>query len=458
MNAGTPLGAVSGSALLRPTTRWVIASTLLALCVAYVAVWVLTGQDQSDAQPNALRIATDALTAIVAIALAALLVTRVRRQARWDELVLAVSFTVTATGSTVWRFVYPLLGQPLEQDPEVALVRTISATTLAVAAWLPARQIPRTWLTPALTIGVLAAITVGLLAVIAGHNAATASRSPWLGDDAVQWLHGVATVLLTVGAVGMWRKYLRSRDVLWWWLGLVSAVLALSRLQLAMSHEGVPDLAGSGDHLPLIALSIAFAAAVAELSRNWREQAEASAHLQAHRLATEVHDGLVQEILFIRRRALNEGASEGIVAATERAESRARELMETLEDFGPTTNVDVIRHAALDAGARFGVTVTLDLPGQEHLSADQKHVIVRTVSEGIANVARYASVPSAHVELRRTGTQTTVFVRDRGPGFDVKAVPLGFGLSSLARDAADVGGALTVRSRPGRPTTLEVTV
>lgn len=420
--------------------------------------WFLTGRTEAADTPEPLRIASDSLTAVVSSGLAVIMLLRVRRQARWNDLVLAAGFCLTATGAVMWRFVLPSLGQPLEQDPDVALMRLISGAALAVAAWLPARRLPGGRERISATIVVAASIALGLALVTLGQAVTAAGQA---GSDAVHALHGAAAAFLGVAAVGMWRQYTRTHDVLWWWLGLASAVLAVSRFQLAWSHSGPPDTFHAGDHLPLFAVSIALAAGVAEIGRHWRHASEAVAHVQARHLAEETHDGLVQEILYIRRHARGLPESDGredIERAATRAEAHARALMQTLENFGPTSTVDAIRREALEAAARFGVHAVVDLPAVDNLSDAQRRVVVRAVHEGIANVARHGDTATAHVELRRRGRHAIVVVRDDGPGYDTSSTPLGYGLSSLARDAAELGGSLRIHSRPGRGTQLEVTV
>ena len=73
--------------------------------------------------------------------------------------------------------------------------------------------------------------------------------------------------------------------------------------------------------------------------------------------------------------------------------------------------------------------------------------------EALQNVAKYAGASRATVRLSCSGSLRFT-VTDDGPGFDTASTRHGTGLQGMADRLAALGGALDVRSQPGRGTTL----
>jgi signal transduction histidine kinase len=82
--------------------------------------------------------------------------------------------------------------------------------------------------------------------------------------------------------------------------------------------------------------------------------------------------------------------------------------------------------------------------------------ILRTVGEGLANIARHAQARQVWVTLRQEGQGITLVVRDDGIGFDPAATRGNghYGLIGLAERAQLAGGALNIASAPGAGATL----
>jgi len=62
------------------------------------------------------------------------------------------------------------------------------------------------------------------------------------------------------------------------------------------------------------------------------------------------------------------------------------------------------------------------------------------------------------VHIERSGSGRVVIVRDDGAGFAGTEQDAGQGLKNLRSRAASIGGALALRSTPGRGTALVVTL
>jgi signal transduction histidine kinase len=78
------------------------------------------------------------------------------------------------------------------------------------------------------------------------------------------------------------------------------------------------------------------------------------------------------------------------------------------------------------------------------------------VQEGLANVRKHANARRAEVRIAEREGQRIVTVHDDGTGFETVEAGAGQGLKNIRARAASIAGAATVRSLPGRGTTVEV--
>jgi len=94
------------------------------------------------------------------------------------------------------------------------------------------------------------------------------------------------------------------------------------------------------------------------------------------------------------------------------------------------------------------------------LGAEAAAAMLAAVEECLSNVARHAGVDVAEVVINRQAGDVVALVVDRGQGFDPEQIPddrLGLAESVRGR-IRDVGGSVTVWSRPGAGTTVMLTV
>ncbi len=94
---------------------------------------------------------------------------------------------------------------------------------------------------------------------------------------------------------------------------------------------------------------------------------------------------------------------------------------------------------------------------QTGLTGDQETAVFRIVQEALTNAIRHANASAVTVWLRRGARAFTLRVTDNGKGI-VKAGRAGFGLLSMRERARDIGGDLSLAGRPGRGTTVTLTI
>ncbi len=165
-------------------------------------------------------------------------------------------------------------------------------------------------------------------------------------------------------------------------------------------------------------------------------------------LAAHVHDSVLQTLTLIQRNADDPRA----VVQLARVEERAlRSWLYRPENADPTRFRAGLEAAAAEVeelhGGTVDVVVVGDGPVDEGLAA-----LLQAAREAMVNAAKYAvgtGPVSVYAELEPT--QASVFVRDRGPGFDVAAIPadrLGVRQSIIGRMERH-GGRAEVRTEPG---------
>lgn len=92
---------------------------------------------------------------------------------------------------------------------------------------------------------------------------------------------------------------------------------------------------------------------------------------------------------------------------------------------------------------------------------DRVPQLCQIAQEALSNVVRHAQARQVVVELSFLPNAVRLEIRDDGVGFDldqVRSVGRGMGLRSMAERATRLGGNLTVETRPGAGTKVQVEV
>jgi signal transduction histidine kinase len=238
--------------------------------------------------------------------------------------------------------------------------------------------------------------------------------------------------------------------------------------------------------LMLVPLAYSLARRVARYERERqamiRLAVEASS-AERRRVAGELHDGVIQDLagvgyaltaLDAQIAGLSTSGSSppvGALRATLRTAQRLvhddvlalRELtgMQYAADSGAADPAAALR-VIVDGVREEGTPVEMIVEELPTLPAAHRAALIRVGREALRNAAKHA--PGANVVLT-LGTEeddAVVTVTDDGPGFD-PASALGpvdghIGLALLTDAAEGVGGRLDLRSRPGKGTTVRLTV
>jgi signal transduction histidine kinase len=190
------------------------------------------------------------------------------------------------------------------------------------------------------------------------------------------------------------------------------------------------------------------------------------------RMAAEIHDGLAQDLaLAMRELALLEKdpAPDAARASAERLReaisSAHRVVRARLEDLSVSVPLGGIQAAVEDVCARRGDGLPLALHSTGpvlDLPPEKTAVVVRVLTEALANAKRHAAASKVEVGLEIEAGRLRLGIEDDGAGFSVGDVggpgDGHFGLTLMRERARGAGGELTVRSAPGQGARVELEV
>jgi ligand-binding sensor domain-containing protein len=197
------------------------------------------------------------------------------------------------------------------------------------------------------------------------------------------------------------------------------------------------------------------------------------------RIASDLHDEL--GLSLSRIAILSEVASRKVdngEARTELADigTTARDLVAASSDMAWSLDprrddlpslLARLRRLAEDVFSGAGVRWSFVAPRTMErlpLGAEQRRHIYLVLKEAIHNAARHAGASQVRLTVALDDGRLRAELQDDGRGFDADAGGdghsgvVGHGLASMARRAAEVGGTLVIRSRPGEGTTVSLEV
>ncbi len=198
--------------------------------------------------------------------------------------------------------------------------------------------------------------------------------------------------------------------------------------------------------------------------RDLAERAAAAAE-ERQRLARVVHDGVLQALALVQRRAPElgpDGVDLGRLAGEQEVRLRGLVQRDSRELLGPLGDLDL----ALMLSALQAAHVHVAVPGTPAtLSAETASEVVAAVESCLSNVRHHVGREAdAWVLLEELGDRWVVSVRDDGPGIpegrleaSAQEGRLGVQQSIVGR-LHDLGGTATVHSAPGQGTEWELEV
>jgi signal transduction histidine kinase len=170
-------------------------------------------------------------------------------------------------------------------------------------------------------------------------------------------------------------------------------------------------------------------------------------------IAAHLHDSVLQTLALIQR---NANTPREVVRLARGQERELRELLyRTRARAGQFA--DELRAAAADVEDQYAVSVEAVVVGDAPLD-DALSAVAAAARESLVNAAKHAGVESVSLYAEVEPDVVSVFVKDRGSGFDIDAVAedrQGVRGSIIGRIERH-GGQVNVRTSPGAGTEIEI--
>ena len=206
-----------------------------------------------------------------------------------------------------------------------------------------------------------------------------------------------------------------------------------------------------------------------------RRTAVAAIEEDRQRIAREIHDGVAQDLAFLRLKlalwqewveadpARMQAELTHTQAVLDKAIEEIRRSIYALRPLALDTQglLPALRRYAADFSEQHDIFVTLAIDvADDQLPATLELLLFRVIQEALNNVAQHARASLAWVELRAADEAVTLLIRDNGQGFDARdrraaGRTRGLGLMQMRERVAAAGGRLDVDSRPGQGTAIQ---
>jgi signal transduction histidine kinase len=212
---------------------------------------------------------------------------------------------------------------------------------------------------------------------------------------------------------------------------------------------------------------------IADAKTAFSRQLIESQEAERKRIAAELHDGLGQNLVVIKNRAMlgiNKGDDKERVARE--LNNISESAAQALEEVREITNN--LRPQLLD---RLGLTKAINamlkkVSGVINLESEidsidgifnetQEISIYRIVQESLNNIIKHSDASDAIVRIKRDANKVLITIEDNGKGFDVantKSNNSGLGLVGLKERAQLLNGEFVIDSKIGKGTKIRVAI
>jgi signal transduction histidine kinase/phage shock protein PspC (stress-responsive transcriptional regulator) len=287
-------------------------------------------------------------------------------------------------------------------------------------------------------------VVIGLAGIaLLWRQADEAQRERWVDTT------GRMGPMRMVFGTGGWASYARVGAGV---LLVVSAIVVIGFSDGSFQEARMALVAGS---LGVIGLGLVVGPWVLRLASDLSaERAERIRTQERADVAAHLHDSVLQTLALIQK---NSGDPTTVARLARAQERDLRAWLYAGESIDERSLASALRGAAADVEDAHGVSVDVvavgDCPFDEALRP-----LLAATKEAVTNAAKHAGTGRVDVYAEITEPAADVFVRDRGAGFDLEAVPPDrYGVRhSIVDRMARHGGTAEVRSAPGEGTEVRL--
>ncbi len=367
-----------------------------------------------------LRVALEMAQALIAMLATHLLYGRFRRTGLAGDLLLAFGLglygaanlffvVVTVVGASEGLLVY--------QTWAPLVIRLLGAFAIAYSAWGPTRRYrtfragSRLLCAHFLSLAViLSGVGVFRSILPAGVESALSSTGGAPVIEGHPVLSGAQVVLMAlhwIAAAGFSRAALRG-DGFAAALAVGFLLGGFSRVNFFLQPTVYTTVVQTGDVLRLGCYLALLLAAVHEIRSYWTGVADVAVAEERQRTARELHDGLMQELSFIRSqvsglkvRETDRHTVEQVALAAERALIESRRAVQALSGAENDEPVAALRQAAEEVAVRAGAQVEVEAPSRICLTYTVTEALGRIVREASSNAVRHGKAGTIVLRVER---------------------------------------------------------
>lgn len=426
-----------------------------------------------------LHVVLDSVDACVALLVAYLVHGRFVRRGRLQDLLISQGLVLLAVAGLGLSYLADLISgfAPGSLDVWLPLtVRMIGAILIVGAALSENRTLPvsllQRWpVIPVVVVLVVAIVAVALwsqgsrlpVALDTTDLPSSAQRPLLTGHVLLLFAQGFAAVCFLVASISYTAQASRFHDELLRWLGPACALAGFARVNYLLFPSLYTDWLYTGDLLRTGCYLLLLVGAVREIRQYWTTQAQVAVLADRHRLARELHDGVIQELAYIRSEShalpSDVGQRWHIISACDRALDEARSAMQALSHTGDDPFSLTLHRAARQVTDRYHVKLEVQLDDSVTAEFEQRHALLRIAREAASNAIRHGGANCITLRLAQQEGHRHLSVTDNGKGFDVAATVrsgTGYGLTSMHDRARGLSGSLHIESAPGAGSVVTV--
>ena len=447
-------------------TGWLVGLAVIGLILA--TPYVGFGYHNAS-----LHLILDSVDGSVALLVAYLLYGRFLRTRGLRELLLALGLLLLAVAGIGLNLVLSLFRDFRPETLDVWLpltVRVVGAGLVMAAALAGERPashgVPTwAWVAPVLMVSLVAVVLIierhQLPVALDAAPPPSAQRPLISGHPLLLTAQGVSALCFAVASLHFTAQASAARDELLRWLGPACALAAFARLNYVLFPSLYTGWLYTGDLLRTASYLVLLVGAARQIREFWEAQARVAVLEDRRRLARELHDGVVQEITYIRAETLasEKAPRERIVSACDRALGEARAAIDALGRNPQEPLGFVLHRAARELAERYDGRIEVDVDDSVTADAPQRQALVRITREAVSNALRHGNADLICVRLVRDQERRRLVVVDDGDGFDIDAViraSPGYGLTSMRDRARALPGEIHIVSSPDHGTEVGV--
>jgi signal transduction histidine kinase len=443
---------------------WLIGELVLVAVLALGTVALAFTGRLDGYQLAYARISLDTAVALVASIVAILTATRFIVEGRGMDLLLTGGFVAIGVGTFAFAVAPVLSGASLGMtDGWAAIGASLFGTALISFAPFVDRK---TGNRRRALVATVVLVSIALVAIwgdirFLGLDLGWTAGPGGNRYPSVVSAYALLATLSLVAVVGFGLRYRRHGRDLDSWLTLALTLVLFADLHYVLAPLRSSEYVLPSDILRLFAFGVLLVGVWRAI--NQAEFGRAVAEERA-RVAREIHDGLAQYLFALSAHVsmLESGAElEKILPRVKHAVTAAQQEAQfavlALSSASGSAPFDSALRRYVDLLVADGaLDVELEVDPGVRLAPDEEIEVFRIVQEGLANVRKHAGAESAIVSIVNRGGRRIVSVTDDGTGIAGDDPGAGQGLKNMRARADSIQGVLSLRSTPGKGTSIEV--